>query len=122
MDNNELFEQARRRVQKKIKGRCVTNKDVIVDQEREIEYYRDKIKKLEDIIHNRKVFNKQFEITINNEEYLINYNDDKETNTIMLNTYLIKLVNEKDKAYIIKDNEFKIVNKTRYNKLNRFNW
>ena len=40
MDDNELFEQARRRVQKKIKGRCVTNKDVIVDQEREIEYYR----------------------------------------------------------------------------------
>lgn len=120
MDDNELFEQARRRVQKKIKGRCVTNKDVIVDQEREIEYYRDKIKKLEDIIHNRKVFNKQFEITINDEEYLINYNDDKETNTIMLNTYLIKLVNEKDKSYIIKDNEFKIVNKTRYNKQNRF--
>lgn len=120
MNDNELFEQARRRVQKKIKGRCVTNKDVIVDQEREIEYYRDKIKKMEDIIHNRKVFNKQFEITINDEEYLINYNDDKETNTVMLNTYLIKLVNEKDKIYIIKDNEFKIVNKTRYNKQNRF--
>ena len=117
----ELFEKARRRVQGKIKGRCVTNKDVIVDQEREIEYYRDKIKMLEDIIHNKRVFNKQFEITINDEEYLINYNDDKETNTIMLNAYLIKLVNEKDKTYIIKDNEFKIVNKTRYNKLNRFN-
>lgn len=122
MDDNELFEQARRRVQKKIKGRCVTNKDVIVEQEKEIEYYRDKIKKLEDIIHNRKVFNKQFEITINDEEYLIKYNDDKETNTIMLNTCLVKLVNEKDKTCIIKDNEFKIVNKTRYNKLNRFNW
>ncbi len=121
MDDNELFKQARRRVQKKIKGRCVTNKDVIIDQEREIEYYRDKIKKLEDIIHNRKVFNKQFEITINDEEYSINYNDDKETNTIMLNTYLIKLVNEKDKISIIKDNEFKIVNKTRYNKSNTFN-
>lgn len=122
MDDNELFKQARRRVQKKIKGRCVTNKNVIVDQEREIEYYRDKIKKLEDIIHNRKVFNKHFEITINDEEYSINYNDDKETNTIMLNTYLIKLVNEKDKIHIIKDNEFEIVNKTRYNKLNTFNW
>lgn len=118
----ELFEQARRRVQKKTKGRCVTNKDVIVDQEREIEYYRDKIKKLEDIIHNRKIFNKQFEITINDEEYSISYNDGKETNTIMLNTYLIKLVNEKDKIHIIKDNEFEIVNKTRYNKLNTFNW
>ena len=118
----ELFEKARRRVQGKIKGRCVTNKDVIVDQEREIEYYRDKIKKLEDIIHNRKVFNKQFEITINDEEYLIKYNDDRKINTIMLNAYLIKLVNEKDKTYIIKDNEFKIINKTRYNKLNTFNW
>lgn len=31
MNDNELFEQARRRVQKKIKGRQVTNKDVIVD-------------------------------------------------------------------------------------------
>lgn len=118
----ELFEKARRRVQGKIKGRCVTNKDVIVDQEREIEYYRDKIKKLEDIIHNRKVFNKQFEITINDEEYLIKYNDDRKINTIMLNACLIKLVNEKDKTYIIKDNEFKIINKTRYNKLNTFNW
>ena len=117
MDDNKLFEQARRRVQMKIKGRCITNKDVIVDQEREIEYYRDKIKKLEGIIHSRETFNKQFEITINDEKYLINYNDDKETNTIMLNAYLIKLVNEKDKYYIIKDNEFKIVNKTRYNKL-----
>ena len=39
MNDNELFERARRRVQKKIKGRCVTNKDVIIDQEKEIEYY-----------------------------------------------------------------------------------
>ena len=46
MNDLELFEKARRRVQNKIKGRCVTNKDVIVDQEREILYYRDKIERM----------------------------------------------------------------------------
>lgn len=118
MNDNELFEQARRRVQKKIKGRCVTNKDVIVEQERELEYYRNKNK---DVTHNTKLFDKQFEITINKEVYLIKYNDNKEINIVMLNAFIIKLVNEKDKIYIAKDNEFMIVNKTRYN-LKYINW
>ena len=48
----ELFEQARNRVQRKIKGRCVTNKDVIVDQEKEIEQYRERIKQLTRIVNN----------------------------------------------------------------------
>ena len=48
----ELFEQARNRVQRKIKGRCVTNKDVIVDQEKEIEQYRKRIEQLTGIVNN----------------------------------------------------------------------
>lgn len=116
MNDNELFEQARRRVQKKIKGRCVTNKDVIVDQEREIEYYRNKIEKIIEKSYKRNVFDNRFEITINDEEYLIEYNNDKEINTIELNAQLAKLINEKDKIYILKYNEFRILNRTRYNK------
>lgn len=46
MNDNELFEQARKRVQRKIKGKCITNKDVIIDQEKEILYYREKIQKM----------------------------------------------------------------------------
>lgn len=44
MNDNELYERARKRVQEKIKGRSVHNKDVIIDQEKEIEYYRNRIK------------------------------------------------------------------------------
>ncbi len=46
MNDNELFEQARKRVQKKFRGKCVRNKDVIVDQEREIQYYRERIQNM----------------------------------------------------------------------------
>lgn len=48
MSDIELYEKARRRVQEKIKGRFVTDTDIIVDQEKEIMYYRDKINKLTD--------------------------------------------------------------------------
>lgn len=48
MNDNELYEQARARVQRKIKGRSVKNKDIIVDQEKEIRYYRERIQKMMD--------------------------------------------------------------------------
>lgn len=51
-DEDRLFKQARNRVQGKIKGRCVTNKDVIVDQEKEIEQYRKRIKQLTRTVNN----------------------------------------------------------------------
>lgn len=54
---------------------------------------------------------KEFEITINNEDYLIKYKNN--TDTVILSTYLTKVVNEKDKVMICKDNQFKIINKTR---------
>lgn len=119
MNDNELFEQARRRVQKKIKGRQVTNKDVIVDQAKEIEYYRNKIQNIKNITNNKEGFNKKFEITIKGEEYIILYNDNK-TDMTMLNAYLIKLVNEKDITGIRKDNEFKILNRTREDEAKSF--
>ncbi len=67
MNDNELFEKARRRVQGKIKGRCVTNKDVIIDQEKEIEQYRNKIRKLTDVIENKEVHSKDncIEVEVN---------------------------------------------------------
>lgn len=111
MNDNELFEQARKRVQKKIKGKCVRNKDVIVDQEKEIIHYREQIKKLMNILEDKKELDKEFEITINNEEYVIKYNRD--TDIVMLNTYITKLVNESEVFKVHKLNEFKIINKTR---------
>lgn len=118
MENIELFERARNRVQKKIKGRCVTNKDVIIDQEKEIQYYRERIQKLTNISDSINSLDKKIEISINKEDYLIKYKNG--TDNIILNSYLIKLVYEKDKYMIEKTNEFRIINKTRYNKSHDF--
>lgn len=45
MSNEELYIKARSRVQSKVCGRRVTDDEIIIDQEKEIEYYRDKINK-----------------------------------------------------------------------------
>ncbi len=114
MNDNELFEQARRRIQKGIKGRSVTNKEVIVEQEKEIQYYRKRIQQLmnveTDTIYIGK-YEHYLEVEINNEQYCIGYND--ASDSLSINIYLLKLVNEKDKIYIMKDNCFCILNKTR---------
>lgn len=120
MNDIELFEQARNRVQRKIKGRCVTNKDVIIDQEKEIEYYRNKIKQIIDIQEIKQELDKQFEITIKDEEYLIKYNEDADI--VMINAYIVKLICEPEVYKISKDNKFKIINKTRMGKLHEFEW
>lgn len=113
MDDNELFEQARRRVQNKIKGRSVKNKDVIIEQEKEIEYYREKIKKL---TNNKKdIFDKELEVTIESEDYLIQYNKDTDLVTSIM--YINKLIIEKDLNRIYKNGEFRIYNKTRMKKM-----
>lgn len=117
MDDNELFEQARRRVQKQIKGRCVTNKDIIVDQEREIEYYREKIKKL---THANNTRNEPTEILedkimvitdiykINNKEYYITYTEETKAKDLFdcLNRILINnngMVTYKDICITVKE-------------------
>lgn len=113
MNDTELYEKAKRRVQGKIKGRCVTNRDVIIDQEKEIEYYREKIQKL-----TRKIpenFDKELEVTIKSEDYLIKYNDD--TDLVELMMYVNKLIIETDLNRMYKDGEFRIYNKTRMEKL-----
>lgn len=63
---------------------------------------------------------KEFEITINNEDYLIKYNSN--TNAIELNTYLTKIVNENKIFKIDKYNEFKIINKTRLRKYGDYSY
>lgn len=63
--------------------------------------------------NNSKVLDEQFEITINNEDYIIEYNGNREINLIELNVYITKLINEKDKIIICKDNQFRIINTTR---------
>ena len=68
MEDIELFEQARRRVQEKTKGRCVRNKDVIIDQEKEIMYYRDKINKLTDKDKNKSTSNINIKIHLETNE------------------------------------------------------
>lgn len=113
MSDTELYEKARRRVQEKIKGRCVTNKDVIIDQEKEIEYYRKKIQRLTDV--KKETFDKKLEVTIKSEDYLIKYNDD--TDLVELMMYVNKLIIETDLNRMYKTGEFRIYNKTRMKKL-----
>lgn len=114
----EMFEQARREVQKKIKGRCVTNKDVIIKQQKEIEYYKTKIKELEKTIEgkikNKNKYDKEIEVTIKEEDYLIKYNNN--IDTVLFTMCINKIINEPDKNMICKDKEFKIYNMTRINK------
>ncbi len=47
MNEDELFEQAKARVQRK-KGKCLKDKDIIINQEKEIRYYREKIQRMMD--------------------------------------------------------------------------
>jgi len=70
-----LFEQARERVQRKIKDRCVTNKDVIIDQEKEIMQYRNRIEQLKKINANISKLNIQSseEILLEDGENNIDY-------------------------------------------------
>ena len=112
MNDIELYEKARKRVQKKIKGRCVTNKDVIIDQEKEIEYYREKIRTLTNKASEN--FDKELEININNEDYLIKYNN--YTNLVELMMYINKVIIETNINRVYKIGKFKIYNKTRMNK------
>lgn len=41
MSNEELYRRARSRVQSKVYERRVTDDEIIIEQEKEIEYYRD---------------------------------------------------------------------------------
>lgn len=66
---------------------------------------------LKKINNKNKVLDKQFEITIKKEEYLIRYNNN--TDIALLNAYLINMVNEQEIDRIIKNDEFEIINKTR---------
>lgn len=66
----------------------------------------------------KKIFDKQLEIKINDEDYIIKYN--KDTDAIILNAYLIKLVKEQNINRIYKYNEFKIINRTRFEKQEKF--
>ena len=113
MNDTELYEKVRRRVQEKNKGRCVTDKDIIVSQEEEIEYYREKIQRLTDM--KKETFDKELEVTIKSEDYLIKYNDD--TDLVELMMYVNKLIIETDLNRMYKDGEFRIYNKTRMKKL-----
>ena len=46
MIDEELYRKAKARVQNKMLGRSVTDNEIIVEQEKEIEYYRNRINKL----------------------------------------------------------------------------
>lgn len=62
-----------------------------------------------------KILNIQIEL--NNEEYDIQYR--KETDPIMLNVYLIKIIKDKNIMRIEKTNEFNIKNLTRMQEYNK---
>ncbi len=113
MNKEESYLKIRKRIERVKHNKQLSDMDIILGLEEEIRYYRNRIDKLTKKIEYKKdlELNKQMEIKINEEDYLIKYN--KDTNVVELNTYLIKLINEKDNIMICKDKEFKIINKTR---------
>lgn len=116
MDDDELYKKARARVENKIRN--VSDKDIIIDQEKEIMYYRRTIESLKEKQKTFKEDNelpRQYdnvdEIRIKNEDYIIKYNQD--TDMFSLSARFIKLVNDKETIRIAKRNEFDITNITR---------
>lgn len=118
MNDDELYKQARARI--KNKKRNASDKDIIIDQEKEIMYYRKTIEQLKEEIKTFKEDNKLsklseyenvVEIRIKNEDYIIKYN--KDIDIVLLSVYFIKLVNDEEVIRIDKKNEFDITNITR---------
>ena len=118
MNDDELYKQARARI--KNKKRNASDKDIIIDQEKEIMYYRKTIEQLKEETKTFKEDNKLpklyeyenvVEIRIKNEDYIIKYNRD--IDTVLLSVYFISLVNDKEAIRINKKNEFNITNITR---------
>lgn len=116
MDDNELYKKARARVKNKIRN--ASDKDIIIDQEKEIMYYREtiehlkeKTKTFEEDNELPKPYENVTEIRIKNEDYIIKYNRD--IDIVSLSVHFIKLVNDKEKIRIAKMNEFDITNITR---------
>lgn len=116
MDDNELYKKVRARVKNKIRN--ASDKDIIIDQEKEIMYYR---KTIEQLKEKTKIFEEDnelpkpyenvAEIRIKNEDYIIKYNRD--IDIVLLSVHFIKLVNDKEIIRIAKMNEFDITNITR---------
>ena len=118
MNDDRLYKQARARVENKIRN--ASDKDIIIDQEKEIMYYRKTIEQLKEETKTFKEDNKLpklseyenvVEIRIKNEDYIIKYN--KDIDTVLLSVYFIKLVNDEEVIRIDKKNEFDITNITR---------
>lgn len=114
MDDDKLYKQARARVENKIRN--ASDKDIIIDQEKEIMYYRRTIEHLkENTFKEDNELPKQYEnvdeIRIKNEDYIIKYN--KDTDMFSLSVHFIKLVNDKETIRLAKMNEFDITNITR---------
>ena len=116
MDDNELYKKVRTRVKNKIRN--ASDKDIIIDQEKEIMYYR---KTIEQLKEKTKIFEEDnelpkpyenvAEICIKKEDYIIKYNRD--IDIVLLSVHFIKLVNDKEIIRIGKMNEFDITNITR---------
>lgn len=125
MNNNELYEQVRKRYQRTYLGKCFSDKEIIIKQEEEIKHYRERMNKFLDksLGTDKSIIdlNKELEININNEDYLIKYNNNADIVKLMM--YVNKLINEKELKMICSTGEFKIYNKTRIQREeNRFNF
>ena len=98
MNDNELYKKVRARVKNKIRN--ASDKDIIIDQEKEIMYYR---KTIEQLKEKTKIFEEDnklpkpyenvAEIRIKNEDYIIKYNRD--IDIVLLIVHFVKLVNDK---------------------------
>lgn len=112
MNDENLYALAKQRVQRILRGRCISDKDIIINQEKEIQQYREKIERiLENVRQEDRMFTNRIEINIGNEDYIIMYNNT--TDAVLLNTNLIKLIEEKETYAIKRNGQFYIINKTR---------
>lgn len=122
MNDNELYKKVRARVKNKIRN--ASDKDIIIDQEKEIMYYR---KTIEQLKEKTKIFEEDnklpkpyenvAEIRIKNEDYIIKYNRD--IDIVLLIVHFVKLVNDKEIRRIAKMDEFDITNITRQKNINK---
>ena len=111
MNDEKLYLKARQRIENMKRKNNITDSEIIIELEKEIEHYRERINKFLDkslgIKNNYEIYDREIEITIKDEEYLIKYNNN--IDTVLLNVYVNKLIAEKDKTIICKKMNLKLL-------------
>ena len=93
-NEHQLYEQARARVKNKTNYKFITDEDIIIDQEKEIKYYRERIENLTRIVNQLHETNMQWQTlsVTGNEDSTIEQIVDSITETYYANGEIIKEV------------------------------